>query len=294
MKKTLILCFGALLLLSFRVVAAPANVNFASERGLPFQLVFDGRPLLRTSGASRVHIDRLTPGFHWAEFRIPTAFGGAVNYRTRLYLDPGLETSFLLLARSGYPPVLRKVAAVPIRTGGFYPPTGPSYPSGTYDPGNGNYPGGNGRADDGDYRNDDYSGPANPVPGPNGPDANYPNTPNHYPPTPGPAPYPNNGGYDRVMSGADVDGLLQFLKNKSFDDNKLPVIKQALSESLIQSADLAQLMRTLSFESNRLDLAKYAYSRVADRQNFYRVYDAFQYSTTSRELQDFISQQRGQ
>ncbi|WP_324673748.1 DUF4476 domain-containing protein [Hymenobacter sp. GOD-10R] len=293
MKKYLLLCLGILLLMGFRGTAAPATVNFASERGLPFQLVFDGRPLLRTS-ASRVRIDRLTPGFHWAEFRIPTAFGGAVNYRTRLFLDPGLETSFVLLARSGYPPVLRKVAAVPIRTGGFYPPNAPGYPGGTYDDsGYGSSPNGNGRNGSGDYNDGGYSGPANPIPGPNGPDANYPTMPNNYPPAPNPAPYPNNDNYSSVMSAADVDGLVQFLQKKSFDDNKLPVIKQALGESLIQSADLARLLRTLSFESNRLDLAKYAYARVADRQNFYQVYDALQYSASSRELQDFISQQRG-
>ncbi|OUJ70221.1 DUF4476 domain-containing protein [Hymenobacter crusticola] len=296
MKKTLLLCLSTLLLLSFRGMAAPATVNFASERGLPFQLVFDGRPLLRTS-ASRVRIDRLTPGFHWAEFRIPTAFGGAVNYRTRLFLDPGLETSFVLLARSGYPPVLRKVAAVPIRTGGFYPPNSPGYPGGTYnDPGYGASPDGSGRNDSGVNNEGGYSGPANPIPGPNGPDPNYPNTPNNYPSAPAPAPYPNNGSgtYYQAMSAADVDGLLQFLQKKSFDDNKLPVIKQALGESLVQSADLARLMQTLSFESNRLELAKYAYARVADRQNFYRVYDALQYTASSRELQDFVSQQRGQ
>ncbi|GGF02409.1 DUF4476 domain-containing protein [Hymenobacter cavernae] len=285
MKKILLLCLSSLMLLSFRGIAAPANVNFASERGLLFHLVFDGRPLLRTQ-ASQVHIDRLTPGFHWAEFRIPTAYGGAVNYRTRLYLDPGVETSFVLLARSGYPPVLRKVAAVPIRSRGVYSPGTPGYPGG-YNPDYGPDPNGSG-SNNGDYNDGGYSGPANPIPGPNGPDPNYPT----YPPVPEPAPYPNGNSSYRVMSAADVDGLVQFLKNKSFDDNKLPVIKQALGESLIQSANLARLMRTLSFESNRLDLAKYGYGRVVDRQNFYRVYDAFDYSMSSRELQEYISRQR--
>jgi hypothetical protein len=274
------------MLFSFRVKAAPANVNFASERGLPFLLVFDGRPLVR-NGASKVHIDRLTPGFHWAEFRIPTAYGGAVNYRTRLYLDPGLETSYVLLTRSGYPPVLRKVAAVPIRSGGSYP-GGLGYPGGY-----GTYPHDNARPNDpGEYEEDGYSGPANPVPGPNGPDAGYPSTPGNYPPASSNGPYSESSSY-RVMSGADVEGLVQFLKDKSFDDNKLPIIKDALSESWVQAADLARLIRTLSFESNRLDLAKFAYARVADRQNLYRVYDAFEYSSTAKEMQEFIRQQRG-
>jgi hypothetical protein len=188
--------------------------------------------------------------------------------------------------------VLRKVAAVPIRSGGSNP-GGLGYPGGSYDPGYGTFPNGNRRSESEEaYEQDAYDGPANPVPGPNGPDSTYPSTRGNYPPVPNNAPYSESGSY-RVMSGDDVAGLVQFLKEKSFDDNKLPIIKDALSESGVQAADLARLIRTLSFESNRLELAKFAYARVVDRQNLYRVYDAFEYASTAKEMQEFVSQQRG-
>ncbi|UOQ73418.1 hypothetical protein [Hymenobacter cellulosilyticus] len=116
MKKALLLCFGLLVLLAADLKAAPANVNFSSERGIPFNLVFDGRALTR-NGAREVHIDRLVPGYHWAEFFIPTGYGRSISYRTRVFLDPGLETTYVLVTRQGYPPVLRKVGAFPLRGG---------------------------------------------------------------------------------------------------------------------------------------------------------------------------------
>ena len=91
----------------------PANVNFTSERGVPFGLVLDGRPLTR-GVARQVHVDQLLPGAHWADFTVPTPYGGAVRFRSRVWLQPGLETSFVLVARPGWPINLQQVNAVPL------------------------------------------------------------------------------------------------------------------------------------------------------------------------------------
>ena len=96
----------------------PANANFTSERGVPFGLVLDGRPLTR--GLSRqVHVDQLLPGQHWADFTVPTAYGGAVRFRSRVWLQPGLETTFVLLARPGWPLSLQQVNTVPLYAPGY-------------------------------------------------------------------------------------------------------------------------------------------------------------------------------
>ena len=96
----------------------PANVNFTSERGVPFGLVLDGRPLTR-GVARQVHVDQLLPGAHWADFTLPTPYGGAVRFRSRVWLQPGLETSFVLVARPGWPINLEQVDAVPLCGPGY-------------------------------------------------------------------------------------------------------------------------------------------------------------------------------
>ncbi|PJJ48399.1 DUF4476 domain-containing protein [Hymenobacter chitinivorans] len=276
MKKALLLCFGLLVLLAADLKAAPANVNFASERGIPFQLVFDGRALTRNV-AREVHIDRLVPGYHWAEFFIPTGYGRSVSYRTRVFLDPGLETTYVLVTRQGYPPVLRKVGAFPLRGG----PRGGYGPQGGYDP----------RYDDRGGRNDGYyddsygsngaganGGGYNGSAGGNGGYDNYP---------------PNGGQYSggsvsvyRPLQDQDVDALVNSVRSKSFDSSRLNVAKQALEQSAIQADDLKRLLGTLDFENSKVELAKFAYPHVTDQQNFYRVYDSFQYESSIKEVQD--------
>ena len=92
MKKALLLGLMGWLLAAAPVLAhppVPANVNFTSERGVPFGLVLDGRPLTR-GVARQVHVDQLQPGAHWADFTLPTPYGGAVRFRSRVWLEPGL------------------------------------------------------------------------------------------------------------------------------------------------------------------------------------------------------------
>ncbi|TGE14927.1 DUF4476 domain-containing protein [Hymenobacter elongatus] len=282
MKKALLFSLSLLLLLAADLKAAPANVNFTSERGIPFQLVFDGRALTR-GGARQVHIDRLVPGYHWAEFFIPTRYGRPVAYRTRVYLDSGLETSYVLVTRQGYPPVLRKVGAVSLR--GNY--RGGRNPGGGYDP----------NCDDEGGLNDDYyddsygsnnSGNQGNDNGTrdNGGYANGSDTPDEsYPPSRG-GQYSGGAVSYRVLAPQDVDVLVSSVKGKSFDSSRLSIAKQALDQSSIRADDLKRLLETLDFENSRVELAKYAYPHVADQQNFYRVYDAFQFDSNVREIQE--------
>ncbi|SNC77095.1 protein of unknown function [Hymenobacter gelipurpurascens] len=282
MKKALLLFASLFLFLVGGLQAAPANVNFSSERGVPFQLVFDGRALTR-GGARQVFLDRLMPGYHWAEFIIPSGYGRSVNYRTQIFLDGGLETNFVLFTRNGYPPMLRKVSAIPIR--GNYPPGRP----------------GNGYPTNGGYDNTYPGGPAGPgrndggYPAPNSPYPNqgpYPNGP-AYPSQPAyPNTYPDNRNNYNVMSPQDVSRLLQSVQRQSFDDNKLPILREALGAASLESDDLTRILSTLTFDRNRVELAKYAYPRIVDPQNFYRVYEAFDFQSNVQELQQYVQAYR--
>lgn len=288
MKKLLLsLAFLLVLLLSAEGVrAAPAVVNFSSERGVAFQLIFDGRPLTQP-GARAVRIDRLTPGFHWAEFLIPVGYGRVVAYRTRVLLDPGLEATYVLLARPGYGLQLRKVAEAPIRRGYAVGEPAPYPPGGAY----GQYPN-----DDYGYRRDGNAYPPN---GGNQPTDSYPAPAAPYPAPPNnSAPqYPNNtDGYHvtryRALTAAEVTGLAESMQRTASDETRLSLARQAINQTSIQTADLVRLLQTLSMEGSRLTLAKHAYPYVADPQNFSRVYDVFDFEASIQELQRLTGSQQ--
>ena len=287
MKKALLFALAGWLAAVAPALAyppAPANVNFSSERGVPFGLVLDGRPLTR-GVARQVHVDQLVPGLHWADFTVPTVRGGAVRFRSRVWLEPGLETTFVLIARPGRPLGLRQVAAVPLyRRGG-----GRGY-------GNGYHNG---------YGSGGYNAPAPHYDNQDGYDHHDPYTGgNGYGNNAAPAPTPGNG-YDNPPGGAgyypgsavssyrtlapqDVDALVQAVQQRPFEATRLSTAKEALDQSSIQADDLKRLLGSLQFEASRVELAKFAHSRVADPQNFYRIYDAFDFDASVQEVQQAV------
>jgi hypothetical protein len=291
--------------------APPAGATFVSERGQVFGLALDGQPLTRPV-ARQVRVARLVPGQHWADFSVPTRYGPPLRFRTAVWLAPGLETNYVLVLRPGYGPQLRQLSAVPLGRPGYGP-------QGTY-PG-GNYPGGYQQGypappqgpvpynTPGSYDEDDEDGPpAGPGygnapygndPRPNGGySAPAPSYPGAYPPSPAPNAPGNNGGYYpdpangssylRPLAPADVQDLTEALRSRSFDDARLPIVKQALAQSTVRADELAQLISTLSFDKSRIELAEYGYTHLSDPQNFYRVYDVLRYPSSIREVQQAL------
>lgn len=205
MKRLFTLAVAALLAAVAVVpafAAPPANLTITAERGQPFSLVLDGRLLTRPV-ARQVHVDLLMPGRHWAEFSVPTAYGPPLRFRTSVWLQPGLETDYVLVMRP-YGPQLRQVGVLPLGglgyggPAGYYGQGGVPYghaPAGYY--GQGQRPAPN----QGSYDNDPNYGPGNGPGSYNQPASPYPgDQPDGYP-APAPAPtYPGggqpNGGYN--------------------------------------------------------------------------------------------------
>lgn len=207
-KKALLLALAAVVSAVAPTLAQgppppPANVNFTSERGVPFGLLLDGRPLTR-GAARQVHVDQLAPGPHWADFSLPAPYGRTMRFRTQVWLRPGLETSFVLLARPGYPLALQQVSEVALAGPNYGPGYGGSY-------GGGRYP--NGYSGQGQYPNN---------PGhPNGGNGQYPyNAPRGYDdeydnqaaPTPNGAP----NGSQQQAPPAGGNGSYPYNQNNSY------------------------------------------------------------------------------
>ncbi|HAA21138.1 MAG TPA: hypothetical protein DCP28_21140, partial [Cytophagales bacterium] len=103
---------------------------------------------------------------------------------------------------------------------------------------------------------------------------------------------PPQGGYGAAwtMTTREVRQIGFAMDNQAFDEDKLRVARRTIGNSnrTILSADLRILLNRFAFDRHRLQLAKFAYERVADPQNFYLVYNSFVYASSYQELDHFL------
>lgn len=97
--------------------------------------------------------------------------------------------------------------------------------------------------------------------------------------------------YDDVcypMNESNFNNLVNSISDKSFDDSKLTLAKQATSANCLKASQIKRLLELFSFEDSKLELAKHAYSYCFDPQNYYQVNDAFTYESSIEELDEYI------
>lgn len=297
--------------------APPANLSITAERGQPFSLVLDGRLLTRPV-APQVRVGLLLPGRHWADFSVPTAYGPPLRFRTELWLQPGLETDYVLVLRP-YGPQLRQVGVVPLGRpgygrggyygqgsapygngqGGYYGNAQPPLPNqggynnGTYAPGydpRGGYP----------SQGQPQGYPAPTYPGQQQPGYPTPSTPGGYDNAPNSG-YPNarrdGGNYNgeeavagdfRPFEPGELNELAQDLRQRPTDAERLRTATQALDQSSLRAEELTTLMQTFTHDESRIELARFGYAHVSDPQNFSQVYRALQFKSSIRALRQAV------
>lgn len=101
----------------------------------------------------------------------------------------------------------------------------------------------------------------------------------------GPAPYEP---MHPCMGHHEFDLYKSSIASRDFDNSKLQVASQGLSNNYLSSAQIAEVMKMFTFESSRLEYAKKAYSRVTDKQNFYLVNNSFTFDSSIKDLQAHI------
>jgi len=94
------------------------------------------------------------------------------------------------------------------------------------------------------------------------------------------------------MNDGDFASAQQSINSKSFESDKLTIAKQVLGSNCMTCEQIKWVMTTFSFEDSKLDFAKYAYGYVYDPGNFYKVNDAFTFSSSIDELNDYINGRR--
>lgn len=104
---------------------------------------------------------------------------------------------------------------------------------------------------------------------------------------------PDNETYNRSpcytpASSWDFESIKKSMQAENFDDTKLKLAKEIVQSKCLKSVQLTEILKMLTFENNRLELAKFAYPYIFDADNYYKVTDAFEFSSTKDELLEFI------
>ena len=103
---------------------------------------------------------------------------------------------------------------------------------------------------------------------------------NQQPTVNGPCAYP--------MGSSDFTSACNSIKAKSFEDSKITLAKQVVKANCMSTDQIFAVMELFDFESSKLDFAKYAYDYVYDKNNYYKVNDAFDFESSIDELNSYI------
>lgn len=91
-----------------------------------------------------------------------------------------------------------------------------------------------------------------------------------------------------AMSSYDFSSAKGSIESKSFEDDKLKVAKQITRNNCLSSEQVAQVMGVFTFEDTRVEYAMFAYDYVYDANNYWKVNDAFEFSFSIDELDEYI------
>ena len=96
-------------------------------------------------------------------------------------------------------------------------------------------------------------------------------------------------GCPMPMSIADFQSAKASIASKSFEETKLQIAKQIVGANCCTAAQVREIMKMFSFEQSKLDFAKFAYKYTYDQKNYYKVNDAFEFESSTTELNSFIT-----
>ncbi|HMT28446.1 MAG TPA: DUF4476 domain-containing protein [Bacteroidia bacterium] len=115
----------------------------------------------------------------------------------------------------------------------------------------------------------------------------FPLMPVHESPYCNTVPDPYASGY--VMSDFDFDQLRNTIDRLSFESSKMQVVRQAISSNYFTARQVTELARLMTFESSKLDLAKNAYHKTIDKQNYFMLNDTFTFESSILDLNEYIN-----
>ena len=100
--------------------------------------------------------------------------------------------------------------------------------------------------------------------------------------------YKGKVGCAQPVSEAKVNELVETLEGYTFGDQGAESIRAFIKNHCVTVAQFKKMLKTVDFEDNKLSLAKYAFSYVFDRENYYLIHNLFDYPYSVEDLNNYI------
>lgn len=98
----------------------------------------------------------------------------------------------------------------------------------------------------------------------------------------------SNNDCTSPMDEGEYTSAKTSIKSKSFEDSKFTLAKQIAKANCLSSRQIKEIMQIFDFEDTKLEFAKYAYDYAFDKNNYYKINDAFEFELTIDELNEFL------
>ncbi|HEY0262874.1 MAG TPA: DUF4476 domain-containing protein, partial [Chitinophagales bacterium] len=102
----------------------------------------------------------------------------------------------------------------------------------------------------------------------------------------------NYNGCQYPMSPSNFSSAKQTIENETFSDTKLSTAQSIVSSNCLTSDQILNIAQLFTFENDKLAFAKMAYQSCVDRNNYFKVVNAFTYSSSKQDLNNYIQSMR--
>ena len=99
---------------------------------------------------------------------------------------------------------------------------------------------------------------------------------------------PPGGGCAYPMGFTDFNDAKKTIKAADFENTKLETAKTIVSSNCVTSEQVMEICKLFDFENSKLDFAKFAYSKVYDKSNYYKVGQVFEFDASKQTLNEYI------
>ena len=102
----------------------------------------------------------------------------------------------------------------------------------------------------------------------------------------------NEFSYKNIMSAGEFRQVTNQIRKEWLDANRMISVKTIIDKNNFTAKQIKELMCLFTFESNRQEVAKYAYRKTQDKENYWKLNDAFTFSSSKDDLARFIRESR--
>jgi len=94
-----------------------------------------------------------------------------------------------------------------------------------------------------------------------------------------------------AMDDATFITFITKMKDKSMDNQKLDFAKSTMKNNWFTTDQILQMLQTFSMENNKVELAKMIWHKTTDKGSYFKIYDAFTFSSSEKSVQEYVDAQ---